>query len=230
MKEKKLIVFTNQASIKTFSPELFPERKKEEFENIERLKEVGVMALREKQLIEKGNFDALHEELFLVSDVIQPSEFKDFYESLLSKDCDIYILYHINRGQGGFDFKKMFEGNGITMDYKIKEGEHLGGNGTYEHFGLYWGDPSMGAKGLIDAIWKNLANDFKRNKTDFIACYLSNEKNDSFEKSKQFLERNIEGFADKFKLFEEVKGSPYIDPAKKEAFNTFQKWLDEAIK
>ena len=92
MKEKKLIVFTNQTSIKTFSPELFPERKKEEFENIERLKEVGVMALREKQLIEKGNFDALHEELFLVSDVIQPSEFKDFYESLPSEDCDIYTL------------------------------------------------------------------------------------------------------------------------------------------
>ena len=228
MKEKKLIVFTNQTSIKTFSPELFPERKKEEFENIGRLKEVGVMALREKQLIE--NYNALHDELFLVSDVIQPSRFKNFYECLPFKDCDIYILYHINRGQGGFDFKKMFEGNGITMDYKIKEGEHLGGNGTYEHFGLYWGDPSMGAKGLIDAIWKNLANDFQRNKTDFIANYISNEKNDSFEKSKQFLERNIEGFADKFKLFEEVKGSPYIDPAKKEAFNTFQKWLDEAIK
>ena len=186
------------------------------------------MALREKQLIE--NYNALHDELFLVSDVIQPSEFKNFYECLTSKDCDIYILYHINRGQGGFDFEKMFEGNGITMDYKIKEGEHLGGNGTYEHFGLYWDDPSMGSKGLIDAIWKNLANDFQRNKTDFIACYLSNEKNDSFEKSKQFLERNIEGFADKFKLFEEVKGSPYIDPEKKEAFNTFQKWLDEAIK
>ena len=199
-----------------------------EFENIERLEEAGVMALREKELIE--NFDALHDELFLVSDIIQPSEFKDFYESLPSKDCDIYILYHINRGQGGFDFEKMFEGNGITMDYKIKEGEHLGGNGTYEHFGLYWDDPSMGAKGLIDAIWKNLANDFQRNKTDFIANYISNEKNDSFEKSKQFLERNIEDFADKFKLFEEVKGSPYIDPEKKEAFNTFQKWLDEAIK
>ena len=228
MKEKKLIVFTNQASIKTFSPELFPKRIKEEFKNIGRLKEVGVMALTEKELIE--NYDELHDELFLVSDVIEPSEFKNFYESLPSKDYDIYILYHINRSQGGFDFKKMFEGNGITMDYKIKEGEHLGGNGTYEHFGLYWGDPSMGAKGLIDAIWKNLANDFKRNKTDFIACYLSNEKNDSFEKSKQFLERNIEGFADKFKLFEEVKGSPYIDPEKKEAFNTFQKWLDEAIK
>jgi hypothetical protein len=228
MKEKKLIVFTNQASIKTFSPELFPKRIKEEFKNIGRLKEVGVMALTEKELIE--NYDELHDELFLVSDVIEPSEFKNFYESLPSKDYDIYILYHINRGQGGFDFKKMFEGNGITMDYKIKEGEHLGGNGTYEHFGLYWGDPSMGAKGLIDAIWKNLANDFKRNKTDFIACYLSNEKNDSFEKSKQFLERNIEDFADKFKLFEEVKGSPYIDPEKKEAFNTFQKWLDEAIK
>ena len=228
MKEKKLIVFTNQASIKTFSPELFPKRIKEEFKNIGRLKEVGVMALTEKELIE--NYDELHDELFLVSDVIEPSEFKNFYESLPSKDYDIYILYHINRGQGGFDFKKMFEGNGITMDYKIKEGEHLGGNGTYEHFGLYWGDPSMGSKGLIDAIWKNLANDFKRNKTDFIACYLSNEKNDSFEKSKQFLERNIEDFADKFKLFEEVKGSPYIDPEKKEAFNTFQKWLDEAIK
>ena len=228
MKEKKLIVFTNQASIKTFSPELFPKRIKEEFKNIGRLKEVGVMALTEKELIE--NYDELHDELFLVSDVIEPSEFKNFYESLPSKDYDIYILYHINRGQGGFDFKKMFEGNGITMDYKIKEGEHLGGNGTYEHFGLYWGDPSMGSKGLIDAIWKNLANDFQRNKTDFIACYLSNEKNDSFEKSKQFLERNIEDFADKFKLFEEVKGSPYIDPEKKEAFNTFQKWLDEAIK
>lgn len=228
MKEKKLIVFTNQASIKTFSPELFPKRIKEEFKNIGRLKEVGVMALTEKELIE--NYDELHDELFLVSDVIEPSEFKNFYESLPSKDYDIYILYHINRGQGGFDFKKMFEGNGITMDYKIKEGEHLGGNGTYEHFGLYWGDPSMGSKGLIDAIWKNLANDFQRNKTDFIANYISNEKNDSFEKSKQFLERNIEDFADKFKLFEEVKGSPYIDPEKKEAFNTFQKWLDEAIK
>ena len=226
MKKRKLIVFTNRNSIETFSPK--KGNVPMEFENIERLEKAGVMALREKELIEK--YDALHDELFLVSDVIQPSEFKDFYESLLSKDCDIYILYHINRGQGGFDFEKMFEGNGITMDYKIKEGEHLGGNGTYEHFGLYWGDPSMGSKGLIDAIWKNLANDFQRNKTDFIANYISNEKNDSFEKSKQFLERNIEGFADKFKLFEEVKGSPYIDPEKKEAFNTFQKWLDEAIK
>ena len=226
MKKRKLIVFTNWNSIETFSPK--EGNVPMEFENIERLKEARVMALTEKELIE--NYDELHDELFLVSDVIQPSEFKDFYESLLSKDCDIYILYHINRGQGGFDFEKMFEGNGITMDYKIKEGEHLGGNGTYEHFGLYWGDPSMGSKGLIDAIWKNLANDFQRNKTDFIANYISNEKNDSFEKSKQFLERNIEGFADKFKLFEEVKGSPYIDPEKKEAFNTFQKWLDEAIK
>ena len=61
-----------------------------EFENIERLEKAGVMALREKELIE--NFDALHDELFLFSDIISPSEFKKNYERLPSEDCDIYTL------------------------------------------------------------------------------------------------------------------------------------------
>jgi len=88
MKKRKLIVFTNWNSIETFSPK--EGNVPMEFENIERLKEARVMALTEKELIE--NYDELHDELFLVSDVIQPSEFKDFYESLPSEDCDIYTL------------------------------------------------------------------------------------------------------------------------------------------
>ena len=88
MKKRKLIVFTNRNSIKTFSPK--EGNVPMEFENIERLEEAGVMAIREKELIE--NFDALHEELFLVSDIISPSEFKKNYERLPSEDCDIYTL------------------------------------------------------------------------------------------------------------------------------------------
>jgi hypothetical protein len=222
MKKRKLIVFTNRNSIKTFSPK--KGNVPMEFENIERLEKAGVMALREKELIEK--YDALHDELFLVSDVIQPSQFKKFYERLPSEDCDLYILFHKNQRGIEFSPNKMFEQNGIKIDYKIKEGMHIVEHQTYQYFARYWSNPKMGADGLIKLIWKEEADDWLNVYSKFIRSLIGNTCD---QQSKQLLDKNIEGFALEFERYEKVEGSPFSDEPKKQAFLTFSNWLREKI-